>query len=60
MNKDEMINKILEMMKELYEIGKDELNEEELKQTYVRIKFCLETAKELKGDSNVSNSGLEG
>lgn len=49
MNKEEMISKILEMIKEMYELNKDEISLEEIKKEYVKIKFVLETTKELKG-----------
>ena len=55
MNKEELINKIIEMIKEGYELSKDEVSKEDLLKVYIETKSNLETIKpvqELKGGSN--------
>ena len=45
MSKDEMINKMLEMLKESYELSKNDISEADLLKSYVEIKAQLETLK---------------
>lgn len=55
MNKEEMLNKIIEMIKEGYELSKDNLSQEDLIKVYIETKANLETikaAKELEGGTN--------
>lgn len=49
MSKEEKINKIIEMQKELFLLNKDELSDKEIDDLYVKVKFALETMKELIG-----------
>lgn len=55
MNKEELINKIIEMIKEGYELIKDEVPEKELFKVYVETKAQLETTKALKELEDGSN-----
>ena len=48
MTKEEMINKIIEMLKEGYELSKDTLSQEDLLKVYIKTKANLETMKALK------------
>lgn len=48
MDKDEMINKMLEMLRECYELVKNDISEADLLKSYVEIKARLETTKALK------------
>ena len=48
MSKEEKINKILEMTKELLHLMINELKEEELDKMYVYTKLMLEARKELE------------
>lgn len=49
MSKEEKINKILEMTKELMILMIDELNEQSINELYVNTKIMLEARKELVG-----------
>lgn len=49
MSKEEKIDKILEMTKELMNLMIDKLTEESLDELYVNTKIMLEARKELKG-----------
>ena len=49
MNKEEKIDKILIMIKELYTLNCEDLDEKDLDKLYYEIKFALETEKELRG-----------
>lgn len=49
MNKEEKINKILEMTKELMNLMINEMTEESLDKLYINTKIMLEARKELKG-----------
>lgn len=50
MNREEKINKILEMTKEMFILAKYEYDEEELDKLYLQTKIALETFKELYGN----------
>lgn len=52
MTKEEKINKILEMIKELYLLNCEELEDKDLEKLYFETKFTLETEKELRGIKN--------
>ena len=49
MSKEEKIDKILEMSKELMILMLDEISEEEINALYVKTKIMLEARKELEG-----------
>ena len=51
MTKEEKVNKIIEMSKELMMLQLDDISDRELDQLYSQTKFALQTAKELKGES---------
>lgn len=51
MTKEEKLNKILEMSKELIELKLDDISDREIDQLYVQTKFALETLKELRGEN---------
>lgn len=48
MSNEEYINKILEMIKEMTLL----LNDEELKEMYIKTKISYEIVKEFKGEDN--------
>lgn len=50
MSKEEKINKIFEMSKELMELQIEEISDKEIDKLYMQTKFALETLKELKGE----------
>lgn len=50
MTREEKIDKILEMTKEIIKIIDDELTEKDIDKLYVKTKYMLEIYKELKGD----------
>ena len=49
MTKEEKVDKILLMMKELYKLNCEDLEENDLDKLYYEVKFALETEKELRG-----------
>lgn len=52
MTKDEKLEKIEEMTKEIIKISYDKISEDEINEIYIKTKFMLETMKELKGEKN--------
>lgn len=50
MTKQEKLDKILEMTKEIIQLKMDILTDEEIDKIYIQTKFMLETLKELKGE----------
>lgn len=52
MSKEEKIDKILEMSKELMILKLDSISNEDLDKLYIETKLVLETFKELEGGSN--------
>ena len=52
MTKEEKIEKILLMMKELYTLTSKDIEDEELDKLYYATKFALETEKELRGTAH--------
>ena len=55
MTKREKLDRIIQMMKEIYEINFENIDEKEVNDLYFKTKFSLETMKELKGDKDESN-----
>lgn len=49
MSKEEKLDKILEMSKEIIKIKFNDITDEEINDIYIKTKFMLETLKELKG-----------
>lgn len=49
MTKEEKIDKIMEMNKEMFLINQDSIKDEELDKLYMQTKLALESLKELKG-----------
>lgn len=50
MNREEKLNKILEMSKEIIKIKNEQISDEEIDEVYIQTKFMLETLQELKGE----------
>lgn len=49
MSREEKIEKLLEMTKEIIILQKDNLTDEELDKLYIQTRIMLETYKELEG-----------
>ena len=54
MNREEKLNKILEMIKEIFEfyLKNEDIKEKDIDEAYFRIKFVLESLKELGGKND--------
>ena len=51
MSREEKIDKILEMTKEILKLMDDLVSDMEIDQLYIQTRIALETYKELKGES---------
>lgn len=56
MSREEKMNKILEMSKEIIELMGDSVTDKEIDQLYVQTKFMLETYKEIYEKKEGSNN----
>lgn len=54
MNREEKLNKILEMTKEIFDyyLKEEYIKEKDIDKLYISIKFMLESLKELGGEDN--------
>ena len=58
MSREEKLNKIIEMTKEMIEIIGDDIKDKEIDQLYFQTKFALETYKEMYGIEEGKNNEL--